>query len=86
MPLLRDPPHPAPLDNVNKDLVSRAKRMGFFDSHIADLVSTTEDAIRAHRKSFGITPFVKRIDTLAAEYPAHTNYLYTTYNASEHNV
>jgi carbamoyl-phosphate synthase large subunit len=60
--------------------------MGFFNSHIANLVSTTKDAIRAHQKSFGIMPFVKRIDTLAAEYPAHTNYLYTTYNTSEHNV
>jgi len=64
----------------------RAKRMGFADAQIADLVSSTEDAIRAARKSLGITPFVKRIDTLAAEYPAHTNYLYTTYNASEHDV
>jgi hypothetical protein len=60
--------------------------MGFSDGQIADLVASTEDIVRAHRKSLGITPFVKRIDTLAAEYPAHTNYLYTTYNASEHDV
>jgi carbamoyl-phosphate synthase large subunit len=66
--------------------MTRAKRMGFSDSQIADLVSSNEDAVRAYRKSLGITPFVKRIDTLAAEYPAHTNYLYTTYNASEHDV
>lgn len=64
----------------------RAKRMGFADIQIADLVSSTEAAVRAARKSLGITPYVKRIDTLAAEYPAHTNYLYTTYNASEHDV
>ena len=63
-----------------------AKCMGFSDSQIADLVSSNEDAIRAYRKSLDITPFVKRIDTLAAEYPAHMNYLYTTYNASEHEV
>ena len=63
-----------------------AKCMGFGDSQIADLVSSSEDVVRAARKAFGITPFVKRIDTLAAEYPAHTNYLYTTYNASEHDV
>jgi carbamoyl-phosphate synthase large subunit len=74
------------LENIDKESMTRAKRMGFSDSHIADLVSSTEDAVRAHRKSFGLTPFVKRIDTLAAEYPAHTNYLYTTYNASEHDV
>jgi len=66
--------------------MKQAKRMGFSDGQIADLVASTEDIVRAHRKSLGITPFVKRIDTLAAEYPAHTNYLYTTYNASEHDV
>jgi carbamoyl-phosphate synthase large subunit len=42
--------------------------------------------VRALRKSLGVTPFVKRIDTLAAEYPAHTNYLYTTYNATTHDL
>jgi carbamoyl-phosphate synthase large subunit len=66
--------------------MKQAKCMGFSDGQIADLVGSTEDVVRAHRKSLGITPFVKRIDTLAAEYPAHTNYLYTTYNASEHDV
>jgi len=66
--------------------MKRAKCMGFGDSQIADIIKSTEDIVRAHRKSLGITPFVKRIDTLAAEYPAHTNYLYTTYNASEHDV
>ena len=74
------------IENVHKELMKRAKCMGFADSQIADLVSTSEDTVRAARKSLGITPFVKRIDTLAAEYPAHTNYLYTTYNASEHDV
>jgi carbamoyl-phosphate synthase large subunit len=63
-----------------------AKKMGFSDHQIASLTNSTEAKVRAHRKSLGITPFVKRIDTLAAEYPAHTNYLYTTYNASEHDV
>ncbi|KAH9834007.1 carbamoyl-phosphate synthase [Rhodofomes roseus] len=74
------------LENVDTELMQRAKRQGFSDAHIADLVSSKEDSVRTQRKSFGITPFVKRIDTLAAEYPAHTNYLYTTYNASEHDV
>ncbi|KAI7681738.1 Carbamoyl-phosphate synthase arginine-specific large, partial [Hortaea werneckii] len=45
-----------------------------------------EDEVRARRKHFGITPFVKRIDTLAAEFPADTNYLYTTYNATSHDI
>ncbi|KAI5986862.1 hypothetical protein EDD15DRAFT_1520416 [Pisolithus albus] len=74
------------LEKINHELMKKAKCMGFSDVQIADILSTTEDAVRAHRKSLGITPFVKRIDTLAAEYPAHTNYLYTTYNASEHDV
>ena len=74
------------IESVDHELMQRAKRMGFSDAHIADLVASNELTVRAHRKSFGITPFVKRIDTLAAEYPAHTNYLYTTYNASEHDV
>lgn len=74
------------LENVDHELILRAKRMGFADAQIADILESHEDAVRAHRKSLGVTPFVKRIDTLAAEYPAHTNYLYTTYNASEHDV
>jgi carbamoyl-phosphate synthase large subunit len=71
---------------LSHELMLRAKQMGFSDSQISDLVNSTEDIVRAHRKSLSITPWVKRIDTLAAEYPAHTNYLYTTYNASEHDV
>jgi carbamoyl-phosphate synthase large subunit len=60
--------------------------MGFSDAQIGDLINATEDTVRAARKAHAVTPFVKRIDTLAAEYPAHTNYLYTTYNASTHDV
>ncbi|GAA5932565.1 hypothetical protein JCM3775_005962 [Rhodotorula graminis] len=77
---------------VDENLMRKAKRMGFADKQIADLIArdggaeTSEYDVRAHRKSLGVTPFVKRIDTLAAEYPAHTNYLYTTYNASTHDV
>jgi carbamoyl-phosphate synthase large subunit len=74
------------VENIDYDLMLRAKKMGFGDPQIADLVGSTEDIVRAHRKSLGVIPFVKRIDTLAAEYPAHTNYLYTTYNAQSHDV
>jgi carbamoyl-phosphate synthase large subunit len=73
-------------DHIGFDLMQTAKKQGFSDPHIAKLVKSTEDVVRATRKALGITPFVKRIDTLAAEYPAHTNYLYTTYNATEHDV
>lgn len=71
---------------IDHELMITAKKQGFSDRQIADLVDAKEDAVRAHRKSLGITPWVKRIDTLAAEYPAHTNYLYTTYNAQAHDV
>jgi carbamoyl-phosphate synthase large subunit len=74
------------VEGIDLDLMTRAKQMGFGDPQIAALVSSTEIDVRTHRKSLGVTPYVKRIDTLAAEYPAHTNYLYTTYNASSHDV
>ncbi|KAG0241855.1 carbamoyl-phosphate synthase (glutamine-hydrolyzing) cpa2 [Actinomortierella wolfii] len=70
------------------ELMHEAKRKGFSDMQIASLLGkkSTEDIVRQTRKAMGITPFVKRIDTLAAEFPADTNYLYTTYNASSHDV
>ncbi|KAH9067604.1 carbamoyl-phosphate synthase [Lactarius vividus] len=63
---------------IDAQLMSRAKKMGFADTHIASLVNSDEATVRAQRKSHGVIPFVKRIDTLAAEFPAYTNYLYTT--------
>ncbi|KAG7708081.1 hypothetical protein KL950_002707 [Ogataea haglerorum] len=74
------------LFGVTQDVMSRAKKLGFSDKQIALAVGSTELEVRARRKSFGITPFVKKIDTLAAEFPADTNYLYTTYNATSHDV
>ena len=74
------------LFGLKQELISKAKKMGFSDRQIANCVGSTEDDVRARRKSFGIRPFVKKIDTLAAEFPADTNYLYTTYNATSHDV
>ncbi|KAF8551994.1 carbamoyl-phosphate synthase, partial [Imleria badia] len=76
------------LPAVPPSLMLDAKRQGSSDSQISSLLNSTEGEVRNFRKSQDppITPFVKRIDTLAAEYPAHTNYLYTTYNASAHDV
>lgn len=74
------------LEKVNEDVMSRSKKLGFSDKQIALAVNSDELTVRALRKSYGITPFVKRIDTLAAEFPASTNYLYTTYNATTHDV
>lgn len=74
------------LYGLKKELLTKAKKLGFSDKQIALTVHSTEDEVRARRKSFGIKPWVKKIDTLAAEFPANTNYLYTTYNASSHDV
>lgn len=71
---------------IDAELMTLAKQRGFSDRQIATLTKSSEHEVRAHRKALGITPWVKRIDTVAAEYPAHTNYLYTTYNASTHDV
>ncbi|CAE6438571.1 unnamed protein product [Rhizoctonia solani] len=63
-----------------------AKQYGFSDRHLASCLQSTEIAIRRLRQEHAIYPFVKQIDTVAAEFPAYTNYLYMTYNAVEHDV
>ncbi len=68
------------------ELLLKAKRQGFSDLQIAEATGSSEDAVRAYRKSLGIRPVVKQIDTLAAEFPAVTNYLYLTYNGSENDI
>ncbi|RHZ48693.1 hypothetical protein Glove_543g53 [Diversispora epigaea] len=79
--------HAGKLENISKSVLQDAKKKGFSDAQIAGfLQDTTEDQVRQARKGYGITPFVKRIDTLAAEFPAQTNYLYATYNASTNDV
>jgi carbamoyl-phosphate synthase large subunit len=57
----------------------RAKEYGFSDRRIAKLLTTTEDAVRKARKDLGIVPVFKKVDTCAAEFVAHTPYLYSTY-------
>ncbi|KKK12382.1 hypothetical protein AOCH_001897 [Aspergillus ochraceoroseus] len=74
------------LFGINKEMMLKAKKLGFSDKQISLLVGASEDDVRARRKGFGIRPWVKKIDTLAAEFPADTNYLYTTYNATSHDV
>ncbi|MDR1154584.1 MAG: carbamoyl-phosphate synthase (glutamine-hydrolyzing) large subunit [Bacteroidales bacterium] len=76
------------------DLLLDAKRQGYSDFQIARYVCKGDDrsiedallTVRNYRKKLGITPYVKQIDTLAAEYPAQTNYLYLTYHGMEHDV
>jgi carbamoyl-phosphate synthase large subunit len=69
-----------------KWLLIKAKCAGFSDRQIARILDMDEDAVRRLRKSMRIRPFIKQIDTLAAEYPARTNYLYFTFNAAEDDV
>lgn len=90
----------APPDDINgggwgeqqRDLLKLAKRQGFSDFQIARALwknKMTQEhplQVRSLRKNLGIVPVVKQIDTLAAEYPAQTNYLYLTYGGSEHDI
>ncbi len=64
----------------------RLKLLGFSDRRVATLLRRTEEDVRAQRLSEGILPVVKSIDTLAAEYPARTNYLYMTYGDTYSDV
>ena len=83
------------VNNLGKDLLREAKVYGFTDFQIARAVGLEAElhsmakaglVVRNLRKGYGIVPYVKQIDTLAAEYPAQTNYLYLTYAAVAHDI
>ncbi|MCF6171969.1 MAG: carbamoyl-phosphate synthase (glutamine-hydrolyzing) large subunit [Bacteroidales bacterium] len=83
------------LTGLPDDVLLHAKRLGFSDFQLARIlfssleIGSTDDEIlqvRDYRKSRNIVPFVKQIDTLAAEHPAVTNYLYMTYHGEEHDI
>jgi len=82
------------IEEIPYDILLEAKKAGFSDFQIARHVlnSSSKDMnremmrVRAFRKALGIKPYVKQIDTLAAEYPAVTNYLYLTYSGTEHDI
>lgn len=82
------------IEKVPEELLKYSKQIGFSDFQIARAVLNPEakdmikssDIVRSRRKELGIVPVIKRIDTLAAEYPANTNYLYLTYNGTTHDV
>ena len=79
---------------LDNDLLARAKRQGFTDFQVSRAlgmesemeVERAQMLVRERRKQAGIVPYVKQIDTLAAEYPAQTNYLYLTYSAVAHDL
>lgn len=82
------------IKDIPQDLLKLAKQQGFSDFQIAKAVlkqnlGNGHEAnlkVRALRNDYGIKPVVKQIDTLAAEYPAQTNYLYMTYNGTTHDI
>ena len=82
------------LETLPADLLRQAKQQGFSDFQIARSVfkggmtdgEEANLAVRAWRKTLGILPVVKQIDTLAGEFPARTNYLYLTYNGTESDI
>ena len=83
------------LQTLPEPLLKKAKSQGFSDFQIAKALfkegmegsgEELSDQVRQYRKQLGIVPVVKQIDTLAAEYPAMTNYLYLTYNGSENDI
>ena len=85
----------AAIDKLPYELLLRAKRQGFSDFQIARFVLADKGlkagdkealAVRSQRKQLGIIPVVKQIDTLAAEYPAETNYLYLTYSGTHSDI
>ena len=85
----------AAIDKLPYELLLRAKRQGFSDFQIARFVLADKGvkagdkealAVRSQRKQLNIVPVVKQIDTLAAEYPAETNYLYLTYSGTHSDI
>ena len=84
----------ANINVLEADLLREAKIYGFTDFQVARALSMEQEmdledatlAVRAKRKQMGILPVVKQIDTLAAEYPAQTNYLYLTYSGVAHDI
>ena len=74
------------LDDIDFELMKHLKQSGFSDLQIAMLVNLDEMIVRNYRKSLKVIPVVKQIDTMAAEFPAQTNYLYLTYHGVEDDI
>ncbi|WP_185858289.1 carbamoyl-phosphate synthase (glutamine-hydrolyzing) large subunit [Blattabacterium cuenoti] len=83
--------------DIPDELLQEAKKKGFSDMQIAGIffmkkknksnnIYHLEQEIREYRKEKNIIPYVRQIDTLASEYPAHTNYLYLTYHSIQHDI
>lgn len=71
---------------IDADKIRIAKQLGFSDKQLAHYLNLDEIQLRYLRKTFGIEPVIKQIDTLAAEWPAQTNYLYLTYGGNYNDI
>jgi carbamoyl-phosphate synthase large subunit len=71
---------------MNAELLAKAKSLGFSDRQIANLTGRTEDEVRAERKTLGIVPSFRLVDTCAAEFEAYTPYYYSTYDRGDDEV
>ena len=74
------------ITNWSVEEIRKAKQLGFSDAQIAMMSESSSNFVRDYRKAKNILPVIKQIDTLAAEFPAKTNYLYLTYNGSEDDI
>lgn len=75
-----------PNTKLTREYFLQLKQLGFSDQRIALQKNTTEEKIRKERIQKGVKPIIKQIDTLAGEFAAETNYLYTTYHGSAHDI
>lgn len=73
-------------EELSENILREAKQLGFSDKQIGKAVQCTELAVRALREKHGILPVVKQVDTVSAEWPATTNYLYITYCGKDHDL
>jgi carbamoyl-phosphate synthase large subunit len=74
------------LEDISADALREAKEVGLSDRRIAYLTKRTEDEVRARRKSLGIVPVYKRVDTCGAEFESFTPYLYSTYEEEDESA
>ena len=74
------------LEEIDKDFLLRAKRMGFSDSYIAELLNISEEEVWKYRMSLGVRPVYKMIDTCASEFESYVPYFYSTYEEENESV
>ena len=83
---LYDKIHEVDVSEISENLIRKAKKYGFSDLQIGRALGLKEISVRKLRQKLGINPVVKQVDTLAAEWPAKTNYLYLTYGGDKDDI